>query len=249
MYRFNITPPLASPSQGRSTPFDSQFPTSLEVTKQRTFVSNTWNLSKQRKGYIIYGTHWEGVDFCHQKQQNKTLLYISWVWKFNFCWQKYGATFPTAFQNWHHGSSWYLIFYLCAKFQLSGMIISVSRTPHPQNHRWRTLKVHDWILGGWGHFWHHGLSRYVILDLYAKFQLSSMKKRSVSRTPRPRYHTWRKLKVPELILGRWSYSWHQGLSWHVILDLCDKFQLSSMNISVSRTTLSSKSYLEDVDGS
>ena len=51
---------------------------------------------------------------------------------------------------WHHGS-WYVIIYLCAKFQLSSMIWSVSRTPCPRSHTWRMLKVSDWSLGGWGH--------------------------------------------------------------------------------------------------
>ena len=28
---------------------------------------------------------------------------------------------------------------------------SVSRTSRPRSHTWRSLKVPDWILGGWGH--------------------------------------------------------------------------------------------------
>ena len=128
---------------------------------------------------------------------------------------------------WHHRSSLYVIIDLCAKFQLFSMNISLSRTPHPRSHTWRTLMVPDWILGGWGHSWHHGSSWYVILDLCAKFQLSSMN-RSVSRTPRPRSHTWRTLMVPDWGLGGWGHPWHHISSWYVILSLCAKFQLSSM---------------------
>ena len=100
----------------------------------------------------------------------------------------------------HHGLSWYVIHDLCAKFQLSGMNRSVSRTSHPQSYTWRTLKVPDWCLGGLGHPWHHGSSFHVILELFAKFQRSSII-RSVSRTPCPRSHTWRMLMVPEVLLG------------------------------------------------
>ena len=82
---------------------------------------------------------------------------------------------PTAFEICHHESSWYVIFYSSAKFQLSTMIRSVSRTTCPLSHTWRTLKVPDWILEGWGPSWHHGSSWYVILDLCTKFQVSRMK--------------------------------------------------------------------------
>ena len=115
-------------------------------------------------------------------------------------------------------------------------------------HTWRTLMVPDWILGGWGHSWHNGSSWYVIFDLCAKFQLSSMN-RSVSRTPRPLSHTWRKLMVPDWILGGWGNFLHQGSSWYMILGLCAKFKFSSMNRSVPRTPQSLKSYLEDAEGS
>ena len=80
---------------------------------------------------------------------------------------------------------------------------------------WRTLRVLDWILGGWGHSWYHGLSWYVILDLCAKFQLFSMI-RSVSRTPRP----W----SPSLedVNSSWLGTWRMGsslTSW--IIMICD----------------------------
>ena len=133
----------------------------------------------------------------------------------------------------HHGSSWYVILALCAKFQLSSMNRRVSRTPHPQSHAWRMMMVPDWKLGEWGHSWNHGSSWFVILDLCAKFQLSSMN-RSVSRTPCLRSHTWRKLVVPDWILGGLGHSWQHGLSWYLIHKLCAKFQLSSMNASISQ---------------
>ena len=80
---------------------------------------------------------------------------------------------------------------------------------HPWSHTWRMLMIPDWILGRWGHFWHHGSSWYVILDLCAKFQLSSMN-RSVSRTP-----------VLEVILGgRWRFL-TGDLEDRVILDVLD----------------------------
>ena len=50
------------------------------------------------------------------------------------------------------------MFYLCAKFQLSSMIRSASRTPRPRSHTWKTQKVPDWRLGWCGHSWHHGSS-------------------------------------------------------------------------------------------
>ena len=120
---------------------------------------------------------------------------------------------PTAFEIWHNGSSWYVIFYFCAKFQLSTLIRSVSSQELPvvKVHTWRMLMVPDWIFGGWGHPWHHGLSRCVIFDLFAKFQLSSMI-RSVSRTLQPWSHTRRMLMVPDWILEGWGHSYHQGLS-------------------------------------
>ena len=141
-----------------------------------------------------------------------------------------------------------MILDLCAKFQLSSMNRSVSRTPCPRSHTWRMLMVPDWILGWWSHPWRQILSWYVILDLYTKFQLSSMN-RSVSRTPCPRSHTWRMLMVPDRTLGGWGYPWRHGSSWYMVLDLCAKFQLSSMIRSVSRTPYPLSPYLEDVDGS
>ena len=137
----------------------------------------------------------------------------------------------------HHGqygSSWYVILDLCTKFQLSSMFWSASRTPHSRSHTWRTLKVPDWSLGGWDHFWHNGSSWYVIVNLTTKFQPCSMF-RSASRTSCPRSHTWRMLKVPDWSLGGWGHHWQYRLSWYVILDLCTKFQLSSMFRSASRT--------------
>ena len=130
--------------------------------------------------------------------------------------------------------NFFVILDLYAKFQSSSMIRSVSRTPRPWSHTWKTLIVPDWIRGWWGYPWHHGSSLYMIIDICAKFQLSSMN-RSVSRTPCPRSHTWRTLMVPDWRLGGWVHSWHHRSSWYVIFELCAKFQLSSMILSVSRT--------------
>ena len=82
--------------------------------------------------------------------------------------------------------------------------------------------VPDWRLGGWGHPWRHGLSWYVIFDLCAKFQLSSMI-RKVSRTPILEVHTWMMLKVSEWSLEGWGHSWHVGSSWEIPRNLPWKF--------------------------
>ena len=68
-------------------------------------------------------------------------------------------------QGWHHESSWYVIFDLCTKFQLSSMNRSASRTPCPSSPTWRMLKVPDRRLGGWGHTWRVGSSRELILNV------------------------------------------------------------------------------------
>jgi len=102
---------------------------------------------------------------------------------------------------------------MCTKFQLSSMIKRESRIPCPWSHTWRTLKVPDWSLGWWGHSWVNGLSWYVIFDLCAKFQLSSMN-RSVSRTP-----------ILEVILGgRWRFLIGY-LEDQVILDIMDRHDM------------------------
>ena len=62
-------------------------------------------------------------------------------------------------------------------------------------------------------------------------------------------HTWRTLMVPDWRLGGWRHCWHHGLSWYVIFYLCTIFHISSMIRSASRTNPSSKSYLEDAEGS
>ena len=56
----------------------------------------------------------------------------------------------------HHWLSWYVILYMCAKFQLSSMNKSGSRTPRPWSlYFGRMLMVPDCILAGWGHLWHY----------------------------------------------------------------------------------------------
>ena len=117
-----------------------------------------------------------------------------------------------------------------------------------QSHTWRTLRIPDWILGELDHSWNHGLSWYAIFEVCAKFQLSSMI-RSVSGTPCPWSHPWRKLKVPDWSHEGWGLPWHHGSTLHRIIYLCAKFQLSTMIRSVSRTHPSLKLYLEVVDGS
>ena len=88
----------------------------------------------------------------------------------------------------------------------------------------------------------------VILYLCAKVQLSSMIK-SVWRTPVLDFHTWRMLMVPDQVLGGLGHTWHHGSPWHVILDLCAKFQLYSMVGNVSRPPCHWWPYLEDIHGS
>ena len=65
-------------------------------------------------------------------------------------------------------------------------------------------------------------SWYVILDLRAKFQLSSMNK-IMSRTPCPWSHTWRMLKVPDWRLRGWGHPWHVESSGETPRNLFWKF--------------------------
>ena len=84
-------------------------------------------------------------------------------------------------------------------------------------HTWRMLMVTDWVFWWGGHPWHHGLSWYVVPNLCAKFQLSSMI-RSVSRTP----HPWN--PYLEEVDGSWLGTWRMGsslLSW--IIMICDSW--------------------------
>lgn len=83
---------------------------------------------------------------------------------------------------WSNGASWYVIFYLYANFQLSAIIWKVQRTPCLQSYNWRILMNPHWILGGWSPFQHNGSQSFIILELCANLQLSSMNIR-VSRTP------------------------------------------------------------------
>ena len=70
---------------------------------------------------------------------------------------------------WHHVSSWYVILYLCAKFQLSSMIISGSRTLSLKSILGGLGGVPDWRLGGWGHIWLHRSSWKIKIKLSWKF--------------------------------------------------------------------------------
>ncbi len=109
----------------------------------------------------------------------------------------------------------YYIIHLYANMSSLAWLKVCQEPPVLEVHTWRTLKVPDWILGGWGHHWHHGSSWYVIIDLCAKCQLSSMI-RSMSRTPCPRSPYF------EDISGSCMGSWRIGLSlisWIVMI--CD----------------------------
>ena len=109
-----------------------------------------------------------------------------------------------------------------AKFQPSSMIRSVSRIPIHEVHTLETLMDPIWILGGWGHSWHHGLSYYIMLNLYAKSQLSSMII-SVSRACILEDHTWRMLKVLDWSLWGWGPSRLFGSSWKTPINSLWKF--------------------------
>ena len=93
-----------------------------------------------------------------------------------------------------------MILDLCANFQLSSMIGREPSTTILDVHTWRTLMVPEQLLEGSGHPSCHISPLNVILDLGAKFQLTSMI-RSASRTPVLDIHTWRMLKVPDQVLG------------------------------------------------
>ena len=94
----------------------------------------------------------------------------------------------------------------------------------------------DQELGRQSNFWHHGSSCYMTQYLCSKFHLPSMI-RSVSRTLVLEVFNWRTLIVPDQILVGWGHLWCHGSPWYVILELCTKFQLSSMIRSVSGTPI------------
>ena len=118
-----------------------------------------------------------------------------------------------------------------------------------QNVFW--LMVPDQVLWGQDPLWHHGSSWYGILDFCVKFQLSCMIG-SVSRTP---------LSSKSLLGGCWWFLTmylEDSVIFDIMdphdmrflsLDLCAKFQVSSMIASVSRTPCPWCLYFEDTDGS
>ena len=137
----------------------------------------------------------------------------------------------------------YMILDLCAEFQPYIMIRSVSRTSHP----WSPLLedfdgscLFKWRIGSSFTVW-----SIMICDSFSSLawlevcQESLILKVSARRT----------LMVPDQVLGGCGNSWHHWSSWYVIIDLCAKFQLSSMIRSVSRTPRSRSWYLENIDGS
>ena len=122
------------------------------------------------------------------------------------------------------------IFNLRAKFQLFTMIWSMSITPHPQSPYLEDIEglcLDIWRMGSF-------LTSWIVDDFCAKFQLSSMN-RSLSRNPHPRSAYLEDVDGSRLDTLRMGHPGHNGSSWHMILDLCVKFQLSSMKRSASRT--------------
>ena len=119
--------------------------------------------------------------------------------------------------HWQHGSSWCVILYLCAKFQISSMIRSVPRTPHPWSHTWRTLRFLTKVLEDeviLDIMDHHYLGLFTCLPNF-----SSLAWLEVCQEPHIlEVHSWRMLMVPDW--GRVGHPWHHGLSWYAILHLC-----------------------------
>ena len=112
---------------------------------------------------------------------------------------------------WHHASSRYEIYHFYAKFQLSSIISSESRTPILKvicGGRWLflTAVLEDGVILNIMN--HHN----VIFHLCAKFQLSSMI-RSESRTHTRQGHTWRTLMVPDWRLRGLGHLWHVISAW------------------------------------
>ena len=54
---------------------------------------------------------------------------------------------------------------------------------------------------------------------------------------------------PDQILKGWAYPWYHRSSSYVMVNLCAKFQLSSMIRNMSRNLHPRSPYLEDIDGS
>ena len=137
--------------------------------------------------------------------------------------------------NWYHVSPLSVTLGFCVDFQSSSMDRSTSSTLSPWSYTWRILVITDWILGGWGHSWYHGLHLSVILDMCANFQLSSINKR-VPRTPCPWNHTLKASMVLYWSVWVGRHSSHQGSQLYVIFELCANCQLSNMTKSEPRTT-------------
>ena len=136
--------------------------------------------------------------------------------------------------SWHLGSSWYVILDLCAKSQLSSMYRSVSRTLRPWSHTWRTLKVPDWILGGWGHSWYHGSSWYGMLVLCAKFQRVSRMPLSLKSYLKNLDGSWMDTWRMESFLTSWIVmicdSWLPNLSSVAWLEGCQEPPILEVHI-------------------
>lgn len=98
--------------------------------------------------------------------------------------------------SWHHGSQLNVILKFCANCQLSSINKHTPRTTSPQSLTWRIWVSPDWILGGWGHSWHHRSPLYMIVEFFDGFHLANNNIRA-SRTHCPQSHTWRVLIVPD----------------------------------------------------
>ena len=140
---------------------------------------------------------------------------------------------------WVYNCSWHWNINLCVNFQHSSMILSMSRTPLSSSGTWRTLRVPDpetrrtWLI----------FDFVIVLDMGFSIclpNLTIITWLEVRQEP-PHHHQW--------LGGYWgfltrdmedmSHPWLWHCSWHWNLNLCAKFQHSSMILSMSRTLLSS----------
>ena len=98
--------------------------------------------------------------------------------------------------SWCHGWSYFIPRKLLWKFCVHIFIRSVSGMGVKKGGTWRTLRVPDWRHEGYGHPWHFKCSLYMIPNISAKFQFSSIII-SVSRTPLSSSVTWMTWRDPD----------------------------------------------------
>ena len=73
---------------------------------------------------------------------------------------------------------------------------------------WRTLRVPDWRLGGWGHLWHNTSCQNMIRKISWKFDEDPPWFSWLAS-----FGTWRTLRVQDWGLGGKTFIWHHRSCW------------------------------------